>query len=146
MMIETRTFALEGLGWVSESCEVSQLVSRDLYDRLILCEQSPLPAQSSHPAIPCSWSIGACDRGAILAIDEKQYYTNELEGYNHCDPVHLRLIRFVVVPVKSLFADCEGSLDCGRVFVANGSSGKMLVDVIHGRDDSGNAGCPSGKE
>ena len=56
------------------------------------------------------------------------------------------MICFVVVPAKSFFADCEGSLDCERVFVVGGSHSKVFVNVIHGRDDSGNTGCPSGKE
>jgi hypothetical protein len=55
------------------------------------------------------------------------------------------VIHFVVVLVKSFFADCKGNLDCKRVFVVNGSHGKVFVNVIHGRDDSDNAGCPSGK-
>jgi hypothetical protein len=56
------------------------------------------------------------------------------------------VICFVVVPVKSSFANCKGSLDRERVFVADGGHGKVFIDVIHGRDDSGDAGCPSGKE
>jgi hypothetical protein len=70
----------------------------------------------------------------------------ESEGHTHCDPEYLRVICLVIVPVESFFADRKGSLDRERVLVANGGRGKVFVDVIHGGDDSGNAGCPSGKE
>ena len=56
------------------------------------------------------------------------------------------MIGFVVVPVESSFADCKGRLDCERVFDVDGTCGKVFVDVIHGRYDSGDAGRPSGKE
>ena len=40
----------------------------------------------------------------------------------------------------------KGHLDFQRVFVVDGSRGKVFVNVIHGGDDSGDAGYPSGKE
>ena len=56
------------------------------------------------------------------------------------------MIWFVIAPVKSFFADCEGGLDCERISVVDGGCGKVFINVIHGRDDSGNTGCPLGKE
>jgi len=56
------------------------------------------------------------------------------------------MIGLVIVSVECFFANCDGSFDCEGVIVIDGGSGQVFVDVIHGRYDSGDAGCPSGEK
>lgn len=63
--------------------------------------------------------------------------------HTHHDPEYLRVIGFVIAAVKGLFANCECGLDCKRVFVINGRRSKVLINVVHGQYDCGNAGGSS---
>ena len=61
-------------------------------------------------------------------------------------PEYFGMICFVIVPVESLFANCKGSLDCEGVFLVDGSSSEVFVNVVHRWYDSGGVWCPLGKE
>ena len=52
------------------------------------------------------------------------------------------MVGFVIVPVEGFVANCKGSLDCEGVSAADSSGGKVFIDVVHCRYDSGDAGCP----
>ena len=65
--------------------------------------------------------------------------------HTHCNPKHLGVIGFVIVPVEGFFTNRKGCLNRQRVLVVDSRRGKMFVDVVHGWYDGADAGRSSGK-
>ena len=59
---------------------------------------------------------------------------------------HFRMVSFVVVPVKSHLANNKCSFDGNEIIGVKYSGCKVLINMIHGRDHSGNAGCATWEE
>jgi hypothetical protein len=58
----------------------------------------------------------------------------------HCDPIYIRLVCFVIVPVKCLLSKSKGGTDSlGNLHVPT-SSRQILVDVVHGWNNCADVG------
>jgi hypothetical protein len=64
----------------------------------------------------------------------------------HSNTVQLRVVSVRVIFVEKLFTHGNGGLDARFVGVIAGGRGKVLVDVIHGRDHLCEVGRSTRKE
>ena len=71
---------------------------------------------------------------------------NDQTNHTHCDTKNFRMVSLVVVPVKSHLPDSECCFDGHGIIGVECSSRKVLIDMIHRRDHSGDAGCAAREE
>ena len=64
-----------------------------------------------------------------------------MKRLTHCNPIDVREVCFVIIVVKCLLSKSKGGTDSlGKLGVLT-SCHQVLVDVVHGRNNSADAGC-----
>ena len=127
---------------MSQSSPKSQCLHTHVQIRPVL---SPLQFCASHPAIQLERNMQACDLGEALnkigignKVDEQKL--------THGNTIQFRMICVWIVLVEKFFSHGDSGLNARFETVVASGSGKVPVNVIHGRDYLCKVGRWTGKK